>query len=87
MPCAGSWVQSWTAWRYETLLEDLATGGYFTPQAGIRARMSGWASGQHAVELTPGGEGTQVVLNALGTAAILHVAVWRRWPVPARPPG
>jgi hypothetical protein len=28
---------------------------------------------------------TQVMLNALSTAIILHVAVWRRWPAPTRP--
>ncbi|MEV0074116.1 MULTISPECIES: hypothetical protein [unclassified Amycolatopsis] len=30
---------------------------------------------------------TQVVLNALSTAVILHVAVWRRWPMSAPSPG
>jgi hypothetical protein len=29
---------------------------------------------------------TQVMLNALSTAVILHVAVWRRWPVRTPPP-
>jgi hypothetical protein len=29
---------------------------------------------------------TQVTLNALSTAVILHVAVWRRWPVQIPPP-
>lgn len=28
---------------------------------------------------------TQVTLNALSTAIILHVAVWRRWPIRTRP--
>jgi hypothetical protein len=28
---------------------------------------------------------TQVMLNALSTAVILHVAVWRRWPVRSPP--
>jgi hypothetical protein len=29
---------------------------------------------------------TQVMLNALSTAVILHIAVWGRWPVHTRPP-
>ncbi|MEU4538016.1 hypothetical protein AB0G15_24495 [Streptosporangium sp. NPDC023825] len=33
------------------------------------------------------GWSTQVTLNALSTAVILHVAVWRRWPARTRPPG
>jgi hypothetical protein len=28
---------------------------------------------------------TQVTLNALSTAVILHVAIWDRWPVRRRP--
>ncbi|WP_407565855.1 hypothetical protein [Streptomyces sp. 184] len=30
---------------------------------------------------------THVMLNALSTAVILHVAVWKRWPVPTAPSG